>query len=125
MSHLVSGGSWRSLPRVTSRLTGTGVRFHRSTAETPRRPCGTGGTTDYAVLGPSRVQQPVGGDGFIYMSGHLNDLRFAMLVCSELTNIGHRAALRGRVDALFVPEWNQGTETFNALVESAALDTRC
>ena len=26
------------------------------------------------------------------------------------------------VDALFVPEWNQDTETFNALVESAALD---
>ena len=50
------------------------------------------------------------------------DLRFALLVCSELTNIGHRAALRGKVDALFVPEWNQDTETFNALVESAALD---
>jgi len=26
------------------------------------------------------------------------------------------------VDALFVPEWNQDTESFNALVESAALD---
>ncbi|OLL28605.1 Reverse transcriptase [Burkholderia sp. SRS-W-2-2016] len=48
--------------------------------------------------------------------------RFALLVCSELTNIGYRAALRGKVDALFVPEWNQDTETFNALVESAALD---
>lgn len=50
------------------------------------------------------------------------DLRFALLICSELTNISHRAALRGTVDALFVPEWNQDTETFNALVESAALD---
>jgi len=50
------------------------------------------------------------------------DFRFSLLVCSELTNISHRAALRGRVDALFVPEWNQDTETFNALVESAALD---
>jgi hypothetical protein len=50
------------------------------------------------------------------------DFRFALLVCSELTNIGYRAALRGKVDALFVPEWNQDTETFNALVESAALD---
>lgn len=50
------------------------------------------------------------------------DLRFAMLICSELTNINYRAALRGKVDALFVPEWNQDTETFNALVESAALD---
>ena len=50
------------------------------------------------------------------------ELRFALLVCSELTNISYRAALRGKVDALFVPEWNQDTETFNALVESAALD---
>lgn len=50
------------------------------------------------------------------------DFRFALLVCSELTNISYRAALRGKVDALFVPEWNQDTETFNSLVESAALD---
>lgn len=50
------------------------------------------------------------------------DLRFAMLICSELTNIRYRADLRGKVDALFVPEWNPDTETFNALVESAALD---
>lgn len=50
------------------------------------------------------------------------DFRFALLICSELTNISYRAALRGNVDALFVPEWNQDTETFNALVESAALD---
>jgi hypothetical protein len=50
------------------------------------------------------------------------DLRFALLICSEITNISYRAALRGKVDALFVPEWNQDTETFNALFESAALD---
>lgn len=49
-------------------------------------------------------------------------LQFSMLVCSELTNVKYRAALRGKVDALFVPEWNQDTESFNALVESAALD---
>ncbi len=50
------------------------------------------------------------------------DFRFALLVCSELSNIGYRAALRGNIDALFVPEWNQDTQTFTALVESAALD---
>jgi predicted alpha/beta hydrolase family esterase len=48
--------------------------------------------------------------------------QFAMLVCSELTNIQYRAALRGQVDTLFVPQWNQDTESFNALIESAALD---
>lgn len=50
------------------------------------------------------------------------NFRFAMLVCSELTNISYRTALRGDVDAVFIPEWNQDTETFNSLVESAALD---
>jgi len=47
---------------------------------------------------------------------------FALLICSELTNIAYRASLRGEVDAVFVPEWNQDIETFNSLVESAALD---
>jgi hypothetical protein len=50
------------------------------------------------------------------------DFRFALLICSELTNITYRSNLRGRVDALFVPEWNQDLHTFEALVESAALD---
>lgn len=50
------------------------------------------------------------------------DFHFALLVCSELTNISYRAFLQGKVDALFVPEWNPDTETFNSLVESAALD---
>lgn len=51
------------------------------------------------------------------------DFRFAILICSELTNIHHRAAFRGKVDALFIPQWNPDTDGFNALVESAALDT--
>lgn len=50
------------------------------------------------------------------------DFRIALLNCSELTNIRYRTELRGKIDALFVPEWNSDTETFNALVESAALD---
>lgn len=48
--------------------------------------------------------------------------RFALLICSELTNIRYRTALRGKVDALFVLAWNQDIETFNSLIESAALD---
>lgn len=50
------------------------------------------------------------------------EFQFALMVCSELTNIRYRASLRGKVDALFVPEWNRDTESFNALVESSALD---
>jgi predicted amidohydrolase len=48
--------------------------------------------------------------------------RFALLICSELTNIDYRAHLRGAIDALFIPEWNQDLHSFEALVESSALD---
>lgn len=50
------------------------------------------------------------------------EFMFALLVCSEMTNIAHRTALRGKIDALFLPQWNQDLHTFEALVESAALD---
>ena len=50
------------------------------------------------------------------------DLRMALLICSELTNIDYRAHLRGRIDALFVPAWNKDLHSFGALIESAALD---
>ncbi|EKK5415765.1 hypothetical protein PN789_001125 [Enterobacter hormaechei] len=44
------------------------------------------------------------------------------MISSELTNIRYRADLRGKVDTLFGPELNPDTNTFNALVASAALD---
>jgi len=43
---------------------------------------------------------------------HHGDFFFSILVCSELTNIDFRRELRGRVDALFVPEWNKDTDVF-------------
>lgn len=51
-----------------------------------------------------------------------DDHYFGILICSELTNIHHRASFSGEIDTLFVPQWNQDLNTFNALVESAALD---
>jgi len=50
------------------------------------------------------------------------NFRFALMICSELTNIRYRGDLRGKVDALFVPEWNPDTDTFGSLIESSALD---
>ncbi|AMJ44214.1 hypothetical protein [Corynebacterium stationis] len=50
------------------------------------------------------------------------DFAFALLICSELTNIAHRTTLRGKVDALFVAEKNRDLNTFESLVDSAALD---
>lgn len=47
---------------------------------------------------------------------------FSLLICSELTNINYRSHLRGKIDTLFVSELNRDLKTFEALVESAALD---
>lgn len=47
---------------------------------------------------------------------------FAPLICSDLTNLTHRSALRGHIDALFVVEWNPDTKTFASLVEASASD---
>lgn len=52
---------------------------------------------------------------------HAN-FQFAILICSELTNIEYRSRLRGKVDAILVPEWNKDTKSFSALVEATALD---
>lgn len=47
---------------------------------------------------------------------------FSSLICNELTDIKNRYDLRGNIDALFVLEWNKDIKSFNALVESSALD---
>jgi hypothetical protein len=52
-------------------------------------------------------------------------LHFGVLLCNELTNIDFRQHFRGKVDALFVLEWNRDVKSFNALIESAALDVHC
>lgn len=56
---------------------------------------------------------------------HGNDteaLYFSVLICSDLTDIVLRKKLRGKIDALFVPAWNNDVETFNALVMASAFD---
>ena len=56
---------------------------------------------------------------------HVHDqktLFFSVLICSDLTNIELRSRLRGRIDLLCVPAWNQDVKTFNALVAASAYD---
>lgn len=52
----------------------------------------------------------------------INGFRFGLLVCSEFTNSELRSHFTGKVDAMIIPEWNQDINTFNALVESSAID---
>lgn len=50
------------------------------------------------------------------------NFRFSILVCSELTNIQYKSSLRGKIDCLFVVEWNRDINTFNDLVNAAGWD---
>lgn len=47
---------------------------------------------------------------------------FSVLICSDLTNIVHRQKLRGKIDALFILEWNRDVNTFSSLVEATSVD---
>ncbi|WP_316809221.1 RNA-directed DNA polymerase [Pedobacter agri] len=51
-----------------------------------------------------------------------NGFTFSSLICNEFLNIDYRSGLRGKIDGLFLAEWNQDIETYNSLVESAASD---
>lgn len=53
------------------------------------------------------------------------NLHFGVLICNELTDIALRSSYRGKVDALFVAEWNKDIKTFAPLVEATANDVHC
>lgn len=47
---------------------------------------------------------------------------FGILICSDMTNPKNRVRFQGKVDGLFVLEWNPDVKTFSFLVEGAAHD---
>jgi len=47
---------------------------------------------------------------------------FGVLICSDMTNPENRFRFQGKVDGLFVLEWNPDVKTFSFLVEGAAHD---
>lgn len=51
-----------------------------------------------------------------------NGFTFSGLICNDFLDIDNRQRLRGKIDALFLVEWNKDIETYNSLVESAAND---
>jgi predicted amidohydrolase len=50
---------------------------------------------------------------------------FSGLICNELLNIDYRQPLRGKIDALFVVEWNKDTEMYDPIVSSTSNDLHC
>lgn len=69
--------------------------------------------------GKKYVKPPLAQGRPLYIHG---GLCIGVLVCSDLTTIAHRAYFQGKVDLLFVLEWNKDVTTFEFLVESAAHD---
>lgn len=51
-----------------------------------------------------------------------DNIRFSVLICSDLLDIKKRAELRGKVDLLVVPAWNKDTATYESLVNASAYD---
>jgi len=51
-----------------------------------------------------------------------SDYYFGILICSDLTNLTNRVSYQGKIDSLFVLEWNPDINTFNFLVESTSHD---
>lgn len=47
---------------------------------------------------------------------------FGILICSDLTNPLNRVRFQGKIDSLFVLEWNPDVKTFSFLVEGTAHD---
>ncbi|WP_316753897.1 RNA-directed DNA polymerase [Pedobacter gandavensis] len=52
----------------------------------------------------------------------INGFTFSSLICNDFLDIDNRQKLRGKIDGLFLIEWNKDIETYNSLVESTAND---
>ncbi len=50
---------------------------------------------------------------------------FSTILCFEFTDIYSRAALKGKVDALFVPQLNRDTNYFSSIVTATSRDLHC
>ncbi len=54
-----------------------------------------------------------------------NNFFFSGLICNDLLNIDYRQALRGKIDTLFVVEWNQDIDMYNHIVSATSNDLHC
>lgn len=51
--------------------------------------------------------------------------KYSTILCYEFTDITSRAAMKSKVELLFVPQLNRDTNYFSAIVESTARDLHC
>lgn len=50
---------------------------------------------------------------------------FSGMICNDLLNIDNRQPLRGKIDTLFVLEWNKDTDMYNHIVSTTSNDLHC
>lgn len=50
---------------------------------------------------------------------------FSTILCFEFTDICSRAVLKGKIDALFVPQLNRDTHYFSSIVSATSRDLHC
>jgi hypothetical protein len=77
-------------------------------------------TANLPKLGRS-LYLPKGSEATLPVFIH-GDFFFGVLICSDLTTIENRGFFQGKLDALFVLEWNKDLNTFSFLIESTAHD---
>ena len=51
--------------------------------------------------------------------------KYSTILCYEFTDITSRAAMKSKIELLFVPQLNKDTNYFSAIVESTARDLHC
>lgn len=56
---------------------------------------------------------------------HWRGAYFAVYYCFELSDLFHRSIFKSKVDFVIASEWNQDTNYFSNIVESAARDLHC
>ena len=61
----------------------------------------------------------------LYYVVNANGIRYSTILCFEFTDILSRSSLKGKVDALFVPQLNRDTNYFSSIVESTSRDLHC
>lgn len=61
---------------------------------------------------------------FYYVFSEPN-FSFSTILCFEFTDICSRAALKGKIDALFVPQLNRDTNYFSSIVSATSRDLHC
>lgn len=61
----------------------------------------------------------------LYFRVNNGHFAYSTILCYEFTDISSRAAMKSKIELLFVPQLNKDTNYFSAIVEATARDLHC